>query len=128
MKNDISPFLSYINQYENIISSKTKKDLFEIIRNNKKIMEDLENILKEQIIHGILGHENLIDYKKINKYVNENLLTLFGEKKFKEMLNELTLRQANNETILFFLKDCNLKYLDINYYILNIYKFYSILK
>ena len=117
MKDDISPFLSYINQYENIISSKTKKDLFEIIRNNKKIMEDLENILKEQIIHGILGHENLIDYEKINKHVNDYLLTLFGEKRFKEILNELTLRQTNNEKILFFLKDCNLKYLDMNYYI-----------
>ena len=118
MKNDNSPFLSFISEYENIISSKTKNDLFENIKKNKNVMSDLENILKEKIIHAIAGHENLVDYEKIKKYVDDYLITLFGEKKFKAILNHLTLHKTNKEKTLFFLKDCNLKYLDMNYYIL----------
>ena len=116
MKDDSSPFCTFINEYENIISSKTKYELFENIRNNENTMKDLENILNEQIIHGIISQGNLIDLEKIKKYINDYLLTLFGEKKFNEILNELTLNKINKGKKLFYLKDTNLKYLDMNYY------------
>ena len=117
MKDDSSLYWCFLNEYEDIISSKTKNDLFANIRNNKNAMDDLDNILKEQIVHGMVGNGNLIDLEIIQKYVNEYLLTLFGEKKFKEKLDELSLNKTNKEKKLFYLKDSNLKYIDINYYI-----------
>lgn len=47
-------------------------------------MDDLENILKEQIVHGIIGQGNLVDLEKIQSYVSDYLLTLFGEKNLKK--------------------------------------------
>ena len=116
IKDDSSPFFCFIDECENVISLKTKNDLFENIRNNKDSMVDLENVLKEQIIHGIVAEGNLIDIEKIKKDIDSYLLTLFGETKFNDILNDLTLNKINNGKKFFYLKDSNLKYLDMNYY------------
>ena len=117
MKNDSSPFWTFMREYENIFSSKTKKDLFENVKKNKNIMDDLENILKEQIIHIIAAQGNLSDLEKIKKHIDDYLITLFGEAKFNEILDELTFNKTNKGKKMFYLKDSNLKYLDVNYYI-----------
>ena len=117
MKDSANPYWSYIREYENIISLKTKNDLFDNIRKNKNIMDDLESILRLEIIHGIVSKGNLIDIENIKEEISSYLIALFGEKKFKEILDELTYNKMNKEKKLFYLKDCNLKYLDMNYYI-----------
>ena len=117
MKDDSTPFWNFISDYEEIISSKTRNDLFDNIRKNENAMNDLENILKEQIIHVIVSQGNLIDIEKIKKNIDYYLIILFGEKKFKEILEDLTFNKMNKETKLFYLKDLNFIYLDMNYYI-----------
>ncbi len=116
MKDNTIPFFSYLGQYDDIISSKTKNDLFENIRKNKNIMDDLENILRSEIIHEIVSQGNLTDIESIKKEIDEYLFNLFGEKKFKEILDELTYNKVNKK-LLFNLKDSNLKFLDMDYYI-----------
>ena len=117
IKNDSSPFWTFMREYENVISSKTKKDLFENVKKNNNAMDDLENILKEQIIHIIVAQGNLSDIEKIKKHIDDYLITLFGEKKFNEILDELTFNKTDKGKKMFYLKDSNLKYLDMNYYI-----------
>ena len=117
MKDDSSPFWTFMREYENVLSSKTKNYLFENVKKNKNAMVDLENILKEQIIHIITAQGNLSDLEKIKKYIDDYLITLFGEQKFNEILDELTFNKTNKGIKMFYLKDSNLKYLDINYYI-----------
>jgi len=117
MKNDSSPFWIFMREYENIFSSKTKKDLFENVKKNKNAMNDLENILKEEIIHIIVAQGNLSDLENIKKHIDDYLITLFGEKKFNEILDELAFNKINKGKKMFYLKDSNLKYLDMNYYI-----------
>ena len=54
IKDDSSYYYELINYYENSISLKTKIDLFNEIRNNKYVMEDLKNVLKEKMINFII--------------------------------------------------------------------------
>ena len=117
MKDDSCPYWNLMRSYEETISSKTKEDLYNVVRNNKNAMEDLENILKEKLIHEIIAQGNLADLKKITKNFDKYLLTLFEkDNKFNIILDELTYNKINGETKMFYLKDINLKYLDINYY------------
>ena len=45
MKDDSTPFWTFISDYEEIISSKTRNDLFDNIRKNENAMNDLEDII-----------------------------------------------------------------------------------
>ena len=54
IKDDSSHYFELISHYENSLSIKTKKELYNKIKSNKSEMEDLKNILKEKIIHFIM--------------------------------------------------------------------------
>ena len=120
MKDDSCPYWNLMKSYDEILSSKTKRDLFNVVRNNKNAMKDLENILKEKLIHEIISQGNLTDLKKISKNFDKYLEMLFEEEhKFNKVLDELTENKMNGETKIFYLKDFYLKYLDFNYYFSN---------
>ena len=117
MKDDSCPYWNLMKSYEEIVSSKTKRDLFNVVRKNKNAMKDLENILKEKLIHKIISQGNLTDLKAISKDFDKYLEILFEEdNKFNKVLDELTDNKMNGETKIFYLKDKYLKYLDFNYY------------
>ena len=117
MKDDSCPYWNLMKNYVETVSSKTKADLFNIVKSNKFAMEDLNNILKEKLIHEIIAQGNLTDLKKISKNFDNYLEVLFEEEnKFNEILDELTYNKMNGETKMFYIKDSYLKYLDINYY------------
>ena len=117
MKDDSCIYWNLMKSYEEVVSSKTKRDLFNIVRKNKNAMKDLENILKEKLIHEIISQGNLTDLKTISKNFDKYLEILFEEDhKFNKALDELTENKMNEETKIFYLKDIYLKYLDFNYY------------
>ena len=118
LKEDSCCYNILINNYNETLSSKTKSDLFNNIKNNKYVMEDLNNILKEKIIHNMISQGNLVDKQKLEKKMNEYLLTIFEENNiFNQTLEELTHSKMNGDTKMFYLKDEYLKNLDFNYYI-----------
>ena len=118
LKDDSTCYWSLINIYDDILSSKTRADLFDNIRNNKYVMNDLKNVLKENIILNILSQGNLIDKQKLEKNIDKYLLILFEENNlYEEILNEMTYNKMSGETRLFYLKDEYLKYLDYNYFV-----------
>ena len=118
MKDDSSCYFSLISIYDELLSSKTKMDLFNNIRNNNLAMDDLKNILQEKIIINILSQDNLIDKQKLEKNIDDFLLILFEEDNvYEEVLEELTYNKMSGETKLFYLKDEYLKYLDCNYFV-----------
>jgi len=117
MKDDSCPYWNLMKSYEEILSLETKRDLFNVVRNNKNAMKDLENILKEKLIHEIISQGNYTDLEKISKNFDKYLKILFEEDhKFNKVLDELTENKMNGETKIFYLKDIYLKYLDFNYY------------
>jgi len=117
MKDDSSPYWSLMRYYEETISSETKKELFDYIKKNEYAKKDLENILKEKIIHEIISKQNLINLKKLKKNIDNYLLIFFDENSFNKILDELTLNKIDGETKIFYVKDSCLNYLDMNYYI-----------
>ena len=119
LKNDSSCYFNLINNYNNVISSETRNELFNKIKNNVYVMDDLKNILQEEIIHNMISQGNLIDEKNLEKNLDEYLLILFKKNNvYNETLNKLTYNKLNGETIMFYLKDEYLKFLDCNYFIL----------
>ena len=119
MKDDSSPFWSLMRIYKESISSKTKKDLLNVVKNNKFAMQDLKNILKEKLIQEIIAEGNLTNMQIITKKVDMYLQLIFKENEFNELLDELTYNKMNGEIKMFYLKDSYLKYFDLNYYISN---------
>ena len=118
MKDDSCPFWGLMSIFNETVSSQTKRDLFNIVRNNKYAMQDLKNILKEKLIHQIISQGNLTDLQNITKKIDEYLQILFEQNnEFNKTLDELTYNKMNGETKMFYLKDDYLKYLDINYYL-----------
>ena len=118
LKDDSSCYWSLISTYDELLSSKTKMDLLNNIRNSELAMDDLKNILQEKIIINILSQDNLIDKQKLEKNIDDFLLILFEENNvYEETLEELTYNKMNGETKLFYLKDEYLKYLDCNYFV-----------
>ena len=118
LKDDSSIFWSLMTNYEELFSSKVKRDLFNNIKNNKYIIEDLKNILKEKIVQNIIAKGNLINKENLEKNIDKYLLILFNEKNiYNKILDELTHNKLSNDTKIFYLKDKYLKYLDCNYYI-----------
>ena len=73
IKDDSSCYWNLINNYHEVISSKTRTKLYENIRKNKYAIEDLKNILQEKIILNIISEGNLIDKKNLDKKVDEYL-------------------------------------------------------
>ena len=118
MKDDSCIYWDLMRNYSDTLSPKTKRYLFSIVKKNKFAMEDLENILKEKLIHEIISNGNIIEMKSISQNIDNYLQTLFEENnKFNELLDELTYNKMNGDRKLLFLKDTYFKNFDINYYI-----------
>ena len=117
MKDDSCPYSNLMREYIEILSSQTKRDLFNIVKKNKYAMEDLKNILKEKLLHQIIAKGNLIDLEKITQKLYSYLKILFEENnEFYKMIDEITYNKMNGETKMFYLKDSYLKQFDLNYY------------
>ena len=67
MKNDSCHYFCLMRKYNEVLSSKKKKELFDIIKNNKHTYEDLKNILIENIILKMVSHGNLVDLRMLKK-------------------------------------------------------------
>ena len=118
LKDNSSCYYSLINNYERILNSKEKIKLYDEIKNNKFAFEDLKNILKEKIMLAFIQNGNLINTQKLEKNLDNYLLTLFEDNNvYDEILDELTYNKIYNETKLFYLKDEHLKSFDLNYLI-----------
>ena len=118
LKDDSSNYLSIIEDHEKIYSSKTKMDLLNILKSNELVKDDLKNILKEQLILNIISQGNLIDKKNLEKNIDNYLLSILNENnEYEQILEELTYNKKDGDTIIFYLKDEYLKYLDCNYFI-----------
>ena len=117
MKNDSCLYWNLMRFYTQALSSETKRDLFNVVKNNKYAMEDLRNILKEKILHEIIAKGNLVDLKTISSNISEYLQVLFEENnEFTKILDELTNHKMDGETKMLYLKDSYLKNFDLNYY------------
>ena len=116
IKDDSSPYWCLMRFYRYTSSTKTKSDLFDVLRKNKNSMKDLENILREEIVHEILSNGNLSDLTTLKKNIDDYLIDLFDEKDFFRILDELTSSKMIGEKKMFYLKDSSFKYLDIYYY------------
>ena len=118
IKDDSCPYWNLIYMYGEIISSKTRNDLFNNIKGIKYAMDDIKNILQEKIVLNIISQDNLIDKQKLEKKIDEYLLILFEENDiYNQTLDELTHNKMMGETKLFYLKDEYLKLIDFNYFI-----------
>ena len=117
MKNDSTHFWTILTSYNEIISSKAKYELFDTITNNKYLISDLKNNLKEKLIMIFISNGNSLEMKEIKKFVDEYYFKIFTQKQFDEILNDLSTNKIdNNKKKIYNLKDSSLKYLDINYY------------
>ena len=116
IKDDSSPYWSLMRFFKYTSSTKTKSDLFDVLRKNKNAMEDLENILREKIVHEIISNGNLTDITSLKKDIDDYLIDLFDEKDFSRILDELTSSKMIGEKKMLYLKDSSFKYLDIYYY------------
>ena len=118
MKDDSCHYYCFMRQYDEILSSQTKKELFGIIKNNKDTYEDLKNILIENIICEMVSHGNLVDLRKLKKHINKYLIHMFnGDNTVEKILDELTENKMKGEIKIFYLKDKYLNNLDMDYYI-----------
>ena len=117
MKDDSSLYWNLMRYYEYTISSKAKIELFNFIKKNEYAKKDLENILKEKIIHDIIVMNNLVDIEELKKEIENYLLIFFDENYFNKIMDELTLNKIDGQTKIFYVKDSCLNYLDLNYYI-----------
>ena len=118
LKDDSSCYYSFMNCYEELLSSKTKIDFFDNIKKNQYIMEDLKNVLQEKILLNIISNGNLIDMQKLEKNINDFLLILFEDNNtYNQILENLTYNKMDGETKMFYLKDECLKLIDFNYFI-----------
>ena len=98
IKDDSSCYWSLINNYHEVISSKTRSKLYENIRKNKYAIEDLKNILQEKIILNIISEGNLIDKKNLDKKVDEYLLLFFEDSElYNQTLEKLTFSKKKGE-------------------------------
>ena len=116
MKNDTTPLRNILTFYDEVISLKTKNSLFNSVKNNKYLMDDIRNMLKERLIQVIIANGNLMDLKGIKEGLDKFFFVIFKEEEFNSILDELTVSKMNGEKKEFYLKDSSLKYLDMNYY------------
>ena len=98
MKDDSSFYFCFIRRYDEILSSQTKKELFNFIKKNEHAYSDLKNILIENIICEIISSGNLVDLRMLKKKLDETLIYIFKEdNKFEEILDELTENKMKGE-------------------------------
>ena len=118
IKNDYTPLWSLLYFYNEIISLNSKNFLFNKIRSNKNLMKECRNILKERLVQVIISNGNLMDLDGLtdDDNIDTFFFTLFDQKEFLAILEELTISKMNGEKKEFYLKDSCLKYLDMNYY------------
>ena len=117
MKNDSTYFCNILTFCEEIISSKSQNEIFNKIKNNKNMMNDLKNNLKEKLVLSFISNGNWLDLTNIKKIINEYFFKLFNEKEFCNLLNELTISKNDNKNnIIYILKDESFKYLDFDYF------------
>ena len=117
MKNDSTHFCTILTSYNEVVSSKTKSELFNTISNNKYLMDDLKNNLKEKLVMTFISNGNSFDLKGIKNLIDDFYFEIFTQKQFDEILNDLTVNTIDNKNKkIYSLKDSSLKYLDINYY------------
>ena len=117
MKNDSTHFCTILNSYNDVISSKTKLELFDTISNNKYLMDDLKNNLKEKLVMTFISNGNSLDFPEIKNLIDDFYFKLFSKKQFDEILNDLTENKIDNKKKkIYSLKDSSLKYLDLNFY------------
>ena len=116
IKDDSSPFYNLMRFFKCTSSTQTKKELFEDVKKNKDALEDLENILKEQLIQEFAANGNLCNFNEIKDNIDKYLFNIFDEKYFIKSLDELTLNKKIGNKKLFYLKDSSFIYLDMSYY------------
>ena len=117
MRNDYCCYWNLIHNYDKVLSTETKTNLFNVVKNNKYAMEDLKNLLKENIMINVVSKGNLIDSKNLEKNIESNILFLFDENNiYNQALDELTYNKMDGETKMFYLRDQYLKYIDFNNY------------
>ena len=116
MKNDTTPLSTILTYFNEAISLQTKNTLFNCIKENKYLMEDCRNMLKERLVQIIIANGNLIDLEGIKKVIDNFYFLLFEKQEFNNILNELTICKMNGEKKQYYIKDSCFKYLDMNYY------------
>ena len=118
MKDDTCIYYALLRQYDEILSSHTKNELFKIIKENQDIYYDLKNILIETIIKKIISNGNLVDLRTLKKSLDSYLTYIFkNENIIEKIIEELTVNKMSGEKKLFYLKDIYLDNIDMNYYI-----------
>ena len=55
MRDDSCHYYCLMRQYDEILSSQTKKEMFDFIKNNSDTYEDLKNILIQNIIRIMIS-------------------------------------------------------------------------
>ena len=116
LKNDSTILSDTLISYDETISLKTKNIFYEKIKKNKYLMNDCRYMLKQSLIHTIIANGNLMDLEQIHKTINKFYLSIFDDKEFSQILDEVTFNKTNGEKKQFFIKDSMFKYLDMNYY------------
>ena len=112
MKNDTTPLSTILTYFNEAISLQTKNTLFNCIKENKYLMEDCRNMLKERLVQIIIANGNLIDLEGIKKVIDNFYFLLFEKQEFNNILNELTICKMNGEKKQYYIKDSCFKYLD----------------
>ena len=102
MKDDSCIFWSLMRFYKNTSSTKTKGELFDVLKKNKSAMEDLKNILKEKIVKEIVARGNLSGINKIKNNIDKYFFDIFDEDNFNKILDELTMNKMNGEIKMYY--------------------------
>ena len=97
MKNDSTHFCTILTSYNDVISSKTKLELFDNISNNQYLMNDLKNNLKEKLVMTFISNGNSLDFPEIKTLIDDYYFKLFTKKQFDEILNDLTENKIDNK-------------------------------
>ena len=119
MKNDTVILYGMLTYYEQISSMRIKKNLFDTIKKQEKIVRDIKNTLVEQIVHNFISEGNNCDGFTIHSLIEEFYNEIIGYKEFNNISSELSERRKdkNSRFPTYNLKDEFLKFLDMNYYL-----------
>ena len=116
IKDDSTPYYNLMRYYKNTSSSHKKRELFNYIKINKNAMTDLNNIIKEKLIHEFVSKGNLNNTNKIMEHIDSYLFNIFDEKEINDILDELSFNKKIGNNQLYYLKDFNFKFFDMSYY------------
>ena len=116
LKNDSTILSDTLVAYGETISLKTRNIFFEKFKKNKYMMQDCRYMLKQSLIQTIIANGNLMDLEQMRKTINKFFFSVFDDKGFSQILNEVAFNKINGEKKQYFIKDSMFKYLDMNYY------------